>query len=77
MVGVLLPFISGMKELSLVVMLVTPGTHLLTTQALKYTDLGYIQLSNASILLIGVITAVAAWLIQRITGTSLAEGFQK
>jgi iron(III) transport system permease protein len=74
--GVLLPFISGMKELSLVVMLATPGTELLTTQVLRYWDYNYNQMANAVTLLLIFIVVVLTYLVQRITGSSLARGLE-
>jgi iron(III) transport system permease protein len=52
--AIVLPFISGMKELSLVVMLVTPGTETLTTQSLRFLDTGSPHLANVTILIIGL-----------------------
>ena len=72
--GILLPFISGMKELSLVVMLATPGTELLTTQVLRYLDYNYIQMANAVNLLLILIVVILTYLVQRFTGSSLARG---
>ena len=72
--GILLPFISGMKELSLVVMLATPGTELMTTQVLRYMDYNYNQMANAVNLLLIFIVVVLTYLIQRFTGSSLARG---
>ncbi len=73
-IAIILPFISGMKELSLVVMLVTPGTELLTTQSLRFLDFGYTQLANATILIIGIVVMVSVLLLNRITKTNLAAG---
>ena len=72
--GILLPFISGMKELSLVVMLATPGTELMTTQVLRYLDYNYNQMANAVNLLLIFIVVVLTYLVQRFTGSSLARG---
>lgn len=74
MTGIILPFITGMKEQSLVIMLATPGTELLTTQVLRYIDYGYSQLANATVLEIVVIIIVLAFLAERLTGSSLASG---
>ena len=76
MTGILLPFISGMKEQSLVIMLATPGTELLTTQVLRYIDYGYSQLANATVVLIVVIIVVLTFLTERLTGSSLASGLE-
>ncbi|OAM77614.1 ABC transporter permease [Devosia elaeis] len=72
--AIILPFISGMKELSLVVMLVTPGTELLTTQSLRFLDYGHTQLANATILIIGVVVMLLVLLMQKVTKSSLAGG---
>lgn len=72
--AIILPFISGMKELSLVVMLVTPGTELLTTQSLRFLDYGHTQLANATILIIGAVVMLMVLVLQRVTGSNLAGG---
>lgn len=72
--AIILPFISGMKELSLVVMLVTPGTEMLTTQSLRFLDYGFTQLANATILIIGLVVMLMVLLLQRITKSNLAGG---
>ncbi|MDR1827654.1 MAG: iron ABC transporter permease [Methylobacteriaceae bacterium] len=72
--AIILPFISGMKELSLVIMLVTPGTELLTTQSLRFLDYGFTQLANATILIIGLVVMVLVLALQRLTRSNLASG---
>jgi iron(III) transport system permease protein len=72
--GVILPFISGMKELSLVVMLATPGTELLSTLSVRLVDYGYTQLQNAVVLIIAVIALAATFGAQRLTRSGLATG---
>ena len=62
------------KELSLVVMLVTPGTELLTTQSIRFLDFGYTQLANATILIIGVVVMISVFILNRVTKTNLASG---
>lgn len=74
--GILLPFISGMKELSLVVMLATPGTELLTTQVLRYMDYNYIQLANATNLFIILIVVGLTLGVQSLTGANLSRGLE-
>jgi iron(III) transport system permease protein len=73
-IAIILPFITGMKELSLVVMLVTPGTELLTTQSIRFLDFGYTQLANATILIIGVVVMISVLILNRVTKTNLASG---
>jgi iron(III) transport system permease protein len=72
--GVVLPFISGMKELSLVIMLATPGTDVLSTLSVRLVDYGYTQLQNAAVLIIAVIAFAATFAAQRLTGSGLATG---
>lgn len=57
--GFLFAFISGMKELSLVVMLVTPKTATLNTLTYRYAERGVHQLSDAIILVIIVFILAA------------------
>lgn len=77
MTGILLPFISGMKELSLVIMLATPGTELLTTQVLRYNDYAYTQLANGTVLVIVTLIFVLTYVVQRMTGSGLAAGLER
>src|SRR5437867_485831 len=72
--GIILPFISGLKELSLVVMLATPGTDVLSTLSVRLVDYGYQQLANAAVLIIAGVAFAATFLAQRVTGSSLATG---
>lgn len=73
--GIVLPFITGMKEQSLVIMLASPGTEVLTTQILRYIEYGYTQLANATMLAIVGIIFVLTFGLERITGGNLASGF--
>lgn len=72
--GILLPLISAMRELSLIIMLITPGTQLLTTLTFKFTDYGYYSMSNALLLINIFVVLVMTVLIQRFTGGDLTEG---
>jgi iron(III) transport system permease protein len=72
--GIVLPFISGMKEQSLVIMLATPGTEVLTTQVLRFVDYGYSQLANAVVLAIVGIVFAFTFLLEKLTGSNLASG---
>jgi iron(III) transport system permease protein len=72
--GVLLPFISGIKGLSLVVVLAVPGTNVLTTYALRLVDYGYAQASNAVVLMICVIAFGGTLLVQHLTKSKLSDG---
>lgn len=72
--GVVLPFISGLKELSIVIMLTTTGTQLLTTLSINLVDYGYTQLANAVVLMIALVSFTMTYLTQRLTKSSLASG---
>lgn len=72
--ALMLPFISAMRELSMVVILITPGTELLTTLTFRYSDYGYYHMSNAVVLLLVVIIVVMTYIMQKITGSELSEG---
>lgn len=72
--GVLMPFISGVKGLSLVVILAVPGTDLLTTYSLRLVDYGYTQASNAVVLVVSAIAFFGTLLGQKLTKSSLSDG---
>ncbi|GAA2209040.1 iron ABC transporter permease [Nonomuraea monospora] len=72
--GIVLPFISGLKELSIVVMLTTTGTQLLTTLSIGLVDYGYTQLANGVVLMIALLSFTMTYLTQRLTRSSLASG---
>jgi len=74
--AMILPFIAGLKELSMIIMLATPGTDVLTTLSIRLQDYGYPQLANAAVLVIVALSFVVTYLGQRITGTSLASGLE-
>lgn len=72
--GVILPFISGLKELSIVIMLTTTGTQLLTTLSINLVDYAYTQMANAVVLVIALVSFLATYLTQRLTKTNLSSG---
>ncbi len=72
--GILLPFISGIKGLSLVILLAVPGTDLLTTYAVRLVDYGYIQAANAVSVMICVIAFVGTWVVQKLGKSNLSDG---
>jgi iron(III) transport system permease protein len=72
--GVLLPFISGIKGLSLFVILAVPSTDVLTTYSLRLVDYHYTQAANAVVLIIAAIAYFGTLFAQKLTRTNLAEG---
>jgi len=72
--GILLPFISGIKGLSLFVILAVPATDVLTTFSLRLVDYNYTQAANAVVLIIAGLAYGGTVLAQKLTRTNLAEG---
>ncbi|NUO58247.1 MAG: iron ABC transporter permease [Hamadaea sp.] len=72
--GVVLPFISGIKELSIVIMLATAGMPLLTTLSIHLVDYGYTQQANAAVLVIAAVSFAVTYLAQRLTKSNLSSG---
>lgn len=74
--GILLPFISGIKGVSLFIILAIPATDVLTTYSLRLIDYNYEQAANAVVLMIALIAWAGTVLIQKISGTGLAQGLE-
>lgn len=72
--GMLLPFISVTRELSLLILLVTPATQLATTITLRYTDRGWYPYTNAMVLVLIVIVIASTTVSRRLMKTDLAKG---
>jgi len=72
--GILMPFISGIKGLSLFVILAVPSTDVLTTYSLRLVDYHYTQAANAVVLIIAGLAYFGTLLAQKLTKTNLAEG---
>lgn len=72
--GIMLPFISGIKGLSLFVMLAVPSTDVLTTLSLRLVDYHYTQAANGVVLIIAAIAYFGTVAAQKLTRTNLAEG---
>lgn len=72
--GLLLPFISAMRELSLVVLLVSPGYQLATTVTMRFTERGWYVYTNGVMVLIVLIVLITTMISNRILGTDLADG---
>ncbi len=72
--GFILVFISGMKELDLIIMLVTPVTNTLTTLTFDLQEGGYPQLANAVVCIIIVVIIVVYLLTTIIGKTDISRG---
>ncbi|GAA2179419.1 iron ABC transporter permease [Leucobacter tardus] len=72
--GMVMAFISGIKSLSLVVILAVPGMDVLTTLSIRLLDIGYSQAGNAVVLLVAAIAFIGTYSVQKIMKTDLAQG---
>lgn len=72
--GFLLTFITTMRELSLIILLVTPQTEVLASQTMFYIENGSGQMANAVILILLAITGIGNTIIGRFRGGSLQKG---
>jgi iron(III) transport system permease protein len=75
MSGFLMTFITTMRELSLIILLVTPATQLLASQTMFYTENGDAQMANVVILVLVAIVVIGNFIIGRFSrGGSLQKG---
>jgi iron(III) transport system permease protein len=72
--AVLMPFISGIKNVSLFIILAVPATDVLTTWALRLVDYNYEQAANAVVLMIALVSWLGTVAINRLTKTGIAQG---
>jgi len=72
--GFLLTFITTMRELSLIILLVTRDTQLLASLTMKYVENGRDQMANIVILILVAITVTGNAIIGRFRGGSLKKG---
>lgn len=72
--GFLLSFITTMRELSLIILLVTPATQVLASMTMRYTENGSEQKADAVIILLIVLILSGNWLISRFKKGSFEKG---
>ncbi len=72
--GFLLTFITTMRELSLIILLVTPATQVLPSMTIRYNENGDSQLANAVIIILIVLVLIGNFIITRFRGGSLKQG---
>jgi iron(III) transport system permease protein len=66
MPGFILTFIATMRELSLIILLVTPNTRTLTTMTFRYVEQGYSQFADAIIVLIVILVVGGEFIARRL-----------
>jgi iron(III) transport system permease protein len=72
--GFLLTFITTMRELSLIILLVTPATQVLPSLTIRYNENGDTQMANAVIIILILLVLVGNFIISRFRGGSLKKG---
>jgi iron(III) transport system permease protein len=72
--GFLLTFITTMRELSLVILLVTPSTQLLASMTIRYLENDDTQMANAVIIILIALVLTGNFIITRFRGGSLKKG---
>lgn len=72
--GFILVFISAMKELDLLIMLVTPNTATLTTYTFDLQEQGYTQTANAVVFIIITVIIAVYFIITKIGKTDITRG---
>ena len=72
--GFMLTFITTMRELSLIILLVTPSTQVLASMTMRYSENGSEQQANAVILVLIALVLIGNFIISRFRGGSLKKG---
>lgn len=72
--GFLLTFITTMRELSLIILLVTPATQVLPSMTIRYLENDDTQMANAVIIILIVLVLIGNFIASRFRGGSLKKG---
>jgi len=72
--GFLMTFITTMRELSLIILLVTPSTQVLSSMTIRYNENGDTQIANAVIIILIGLVLIGNWIIGRFRGGGLKQG---
>jgi len=72
--GFLMTFITTMRELSLIILLVTPSTQVLASMTIRYLENDDTQMANAVIVILVTLVLIGNWLISLFRGGSLKKG---
>ncbi len=74
--GMILTFITSMRELSLIILLVTPSTRLLTSIIFAYNDQDMVQHANGVTLILLIIIVSANFIVRRFFGAGGVLGIK-
>ena len=72
--GFLLTFISTMRELSLIILLVTPASQVLASMTMRYTENGNTQTADAVIIMLIVLILIGNMIVSKFRSGSLQKG---
>jgi iron(III) transport system permease protein len=72
--GFLMTFITTMRELSLIILLVTPSTQVLASMTIRYLENDDTQMANAVIIILVALVLIGNWIIGLFRAGSLKEG---
>ena len=75
--GMILTFITSMRELSLIILLVTPSTRLLTSIIFAYNDQDMVQHANGVTLILMIIIVSANFIVRRFFGAGGVLGLKE
>jgi len=75
--GMILTFITSMRELSLIILLVTPSTRLLTSIIFAYNDQDMVQHANGVTLILLIIIVSANFIVRRFFGSKGVLGLKE
>ncbi len=75
--GMILTFITAMRELSLIILLVTPSTRVLTTIIFAYNDQDQVQHANGVTLILLVIIVSANFIVRKFFGSKSVLGLKE
>ncbi len=72
--GFLMTFITTMRELSLIILLVTPSTQVLASMTIRYLENDDTQMANAVIIILVTLVLIGNFIITRFRSGSLKQG---
>ncbi len=75
--GMILTFITAMRELSLIILLITPGTRVLTTIIFAYNDQDQVQHANGVTLILLLIIVSANFIVRKFFGSKSVLGLKE
>jgi iron(III) transport system permease protein len=69
--GFLLAFVSTLRELSLIILLVTPATRVLPSMIFRFNEQGFTQFANGIVVILVVLSLIGQGVIGRVQGREI------